>query len=347
MTLRKRPIVALAVVMVVLAIIAGGFVYSYYRTYLSPNTSIAGNVSIYIPKGATLQMVMDSIDKHHIVRNKETFAKAVQKQGYGSKIHSGRYVFSKGMSNKYMVSMLRLGWQKPVRVTFNSLRLPQQLAARISQQIEADSVTLLRALISDSTAHTYGFDNKTFMCMFVPNTYEVYWNTTIPDFLDRMCDEYNKFWNADRSAKAVGLGLTKVEVSILASIVQEETQSRKERPMIARVYMNRLQKQMPLQACPTAKFALGDFTIRRVLQRHTEVESPYNTYKHRGLPPGPINNPEIGAIDAVLNAPKNNYLYFCANPDFSGTHIFSTTFAEHNRYANKYQTELDKRRVYY
>jgi UPF0755 protein len=242
--------------------------------------------------------------------------------------------------------MLKLGLQKPLKLTFNNIRTPQQLAGRISQQIEADSLSILALLTSDHVASSYGFDKTTIIAMCVPNTYEFYWNTNAKGFLDKMQKEYERFWNDERKSKAFKLGLTKVEISTLASIVEEETRFNIEKPKVAGVYINRLNKGIPLQADPTVKFAVGDFALRRILTKHLEIDSPYNTYKFRGLPPGPIRCPSISSIDAVLNAEKHSYLYFCAKADFSGYHDFAKTLTEHNRNAEAYRRALNKERIY-
>lgn len=317
-----------------------------YRRQMQPNTSIDSPVSIYIPTNATLQQVFDSLQCHRVVHNWETFKRVVAQQGYGDKIYPGRYVFEPGMSNKRMVNMLRLGWQKPIRLTFNNLRLPEELAGRLARQVEVDSATLVGLLTSDTMAQRYGFTPQTFIAMFVPNTYEVYWSITPEQLFDRMRKEYDRFWTSERDGKAHALGLSRIEVSTVASIVQEETHKATEQPLVARVYLNRLGRGMPLQACPTVKFALRDFGLRRVLDRHLEVESPYNTYRNSGLPPGPIGLASIAAIDAVLNAPQNNYLYFCAKADGSGTHHFSTNYAEHMRHSREYSRHLNQRKIY-
>lgn len=336
----------LLVVAVVIVAVAGIYALGYYRTFEAPNTNITHEVAFNIPTGASLQMVLDSIDKYGIVKNKKSFLKVVSKQGYENKIQSGHYVFTPGMNNKYMVNMLRLGWQKPVKVTFNSIRLPEYFAQVIAPQIEADSASIVAMFHSDSVAKHYGYTREMFISMFIPNTYEVYWNTSLPDFFDRMQKEYERFWTPAREEKAVKLGLTKNQVSIIASIVQEETVNSSERPIVARVYLNRLNKNMAFQACPTVKFALRDFNMRRVLKRHVEFDSPYNSYMYKGFMPGPICAPSIEALDAVLNAPNHNYLYFCAKADFSGFHNFSSTFSQHNKYAKEFQDALNKQRIF-
>ena len=317
----------------------------YYRRHMAPNTAIAGAVSIYVPTGATVEQVFDSLRRHQVVDDWAAFQRVAEGQGYAKAV-PGRYVFEPGMSNKRMANMLRLGWQCPVRLTFNNLRLPEELAGRMAQQVEADSLSLLTLMRSDTMAQRFGFTPQTFIAMFIPNTYEVYWSSSPVKLFERMKREYDRFWTSEREAKAHQLGLSRVEVSTLASIVQEETQNSKERPMIARVYLNRMQMGMPIQACPTVKFALRDYGLRRVLDRHLQVDSPYNTYRHSGLPPGPIGLASIAAIDAVLDAPRHGYLYFCAKADYSGTHHFSTTYGEHMRHSHEYSRFLNQQRIY-
>jgi len=236
---------------------------------------------------------------------------------------------------------LRSGNQQPVQVTFNNLRFISELAGAVSKYIQPDSVELLKKFTDPATFEKYGFTESTFHCMFIPNTYEFYWTTTADQFLERMSMEYKHFWNEERRNKATKLGLTPEEVMTVASIVQEESNKKDEKPIIAGLYLNRIKRGMPLQADPTVKFALGNFRIKRVLKSHLEVESPYNTYKYPGLPPGPINFPEIGSINAVLNAAKTPYIYMCAREDFSGYHNFAKTLSAHNENARKYREALD------
>lgn len=343
----QKPKQTLLIILIASILLTFGITGIYfYHTYLAPNANTNNSKSLYIANDATFDMVMDSIQRHQIVRNKRTFLKVAHKKNYPKRIHSGHYTITKGMSNRQIINMLCFGWQTPVRLVFNSVRLPEDLAAKLAPQIELDSATIADALLNDSIAISYGFKRETFISMFVPNTYQVYWNTSAKSLLDRMKTEYDHFWNTARLAKAAKLGLTKVEVSILASIVMEETLAAHELPVMARVYLNRLNRHMPLQACPTVKFAMRQFDLHRILKQHVEFDSPYNTYQHLGFPPGPIRTPSIKAIDAVLNAPNNNYLYFCAKPDFSGTHNFSSTLTQHNRYAREYQRVLSKQGIY-
>ena len=243
--------------------------------------------------------------------------------------------------------MLRAGRQTHIRLTFNNIRTLDELADRIASQIEPGADTLLKTMHNKELQKKFGFNDQTIVSMFIPNTYEFFWNTTPNQFMERMYNEYNAFWTKTREIEAEQAGLSKDEVITLASIVNEETQNDNEKPRIAGVYMNRLNKGMRLQADPTVIFALGDFSIQRVLKKHYEgLDSKYNTYKYAGLPPGPICIPEISSIDAVLNYEKHNYLYFCAKPDFSGNHSFARTLSEHNRNAALYRRELNKRRIY-
>ena len=241
--------------------------------------------------------------------------------------------------------MLCGGLQTPVKVTFNNMRDVDMLAGRIATQIEADSSSLSILLHNQDYVKQLGFNNYTIPALFLPDTYEFYWNTDSEGFVNRMFQEYNKFWNEERKQQAQTKGLTPVQVSTLASIVNKETNMSDEMPRVAGVYLNRLKSNWLLQADPTLVFAWNDFTIKRVLDRHKEIESPYNTYKYPGLPPGPICIPSLAAVKAVLNAEDHHYFYFCAKEDFSGYHNFAKTLAEHNRNAAKYQQALNQRGI--
>jgi UPF0755 protein len=250
------------------------------------------------------------------------------------------------MTNNEIINKLRSGRQDPVRVTFNKIRTLEQFADHISDQIEVDAGKLLLLMNTRAIQDKYGFNEYTIKCMFIPNTYEFYWNTSEERFLERMFKEYNKFWNAERTIKATKMNMSKEQIITLASIVEEETQRNTEKSTVAGVYMNRLRIGMRLQADPTIIYAVGDFNIKRVLKKHYEIDSPYNTYLNAGLPPGPICIPEISTIDAVLSYEKNDYLYFCAKSDFSGYHSFAKTLEQHNRNAYLYRRELNKRKIY-
>ncbi len=260
-------------------------------------------------------------------------------------IKPGRYQIGAESSVMRIVRILKLGEQRPVNVTFNNVRTMAELSGRVALQLDVDSLALLDYLRQESVAQKYGFNPTTLFAMFIPNTYELYWSTTPEKFTERMASEYKKFWNADRVAKAKAANLSQTEVMTLASIVYEETKKQDEMARVAGVYLNRLKIGMPLQADPTVKYAVGDFTIKRVLHKHLEVDSPYNTYKYRGLPPSPIAMPSIAAIDAVLNAEEHSYLYFCARPTFDGYHSFAKTLSEHNRNAQAYINELNRLKI--
>jgi len=250
------------------------------------------------------------------------------------------------MNNNELINMLRSGNQAPVNIVLHNIRTKPELASVVQEKLEADSLAVIRLLNNSSYLEDYGLDTETVRAIFIPNTYEFYWNTSAKQFFERMYQEYQKFWTEKKIEKAKKIDLSRLEVITLASIVEEETIKNDERPTIAGVYMNRLRKGMPLQADPTVRYALQDFTIKRILKKHLVIDSPYNTYKNKGLPPGPINMPSIPSINAVLHYEKHDYLFFCAKDDFSGYHAFAKTHAEHVRNARKYQKALNKRKIW-
>jgi UPF0755 protein len=261
---------------------------------------------------------------------------------YPENMKPGRYAVEPGMSCHTLLNRLRRGQQAPVRLTFNSLRLVSDLADRIAGQLMLDSDELLMCLSDEDRCESLGFNTTTVKTMFIPDTYEVYWNISADKLMERLKREYDAFWSADRLKKAESIPLTPVQVSILASIVEEETAAPDEYPIVAGLYINRLIKGMPLQADPTVKYATGDFSLKRILNKHLKVDSPYNTYLYDGLPPGPIRIPSQKSIDAVLNYTRHNYLYMCAKEDFSGRHNFAVTLREHNRNADRYRAQLNR-----
>ena len=301
---------------------------------------------ISIPTGSDYENVLAIFKKAGILINPQTFNWCAKRKNYPRHVHPGRYKIKNRMSNNQLIVMLRAGLQEPVKLTFNNIRFLSQLAKRISGIIEADSASIMALFQDEAFIGQYGFDINTVKGMFIPNTYEFWWNTDARSFFIKMQEEYEKFWNHERTEKLSEIGLTRNEVSTLASIVEEETRKDDEKARITGVYMNRLKKGIRLQADPTIKYALGNFNIQRILKNHLDVKSPYNTYTHAGLPPGPIRIPSIKSIDAVLNYEKNDYLYFCAKDDFSGYHVFAKTLAQHNRNARLYQRALSRRRIY-
>jgi UPF0755 protein len=344
---RRNIIVALTILiaLLVLGLIVGSRTYTYMY---KPNVDTKGKEQVFIriATGSTFSEVLNNLHNSGYLKDTVSFKNVASRMGYQLSVKPGRYKLTTGMSNRALIANLRAGIQTPVRVTFTGFRTPHQLAGKIASQLEPDSVSILAALTSAKIAEQYGFSPETFIAMFIPNTYEFYWNTSVEGFLDRMKREYETFWNEERTYKSAEMGLTKLKVSILASIVEEETIFSTERPRVAGVYINRLERGIPLQADPTVKFAVGDFALRRILTRHLKVDSPYNTYLNRGLPPGPINSPSISSIDAVLNHEQHQYLYFCAKSDFSGYHAFAKTLAEHNRNAREYQNALNRQRIF-
>lgn len=262
-----------------------------------------------------------------------------------SQPRTGRYVFSASTSWLECVHMLRAHAQTPVRLVLPSVRTMADLSGFLSRHLMMDSAAVAGALSRPSLLDSLGFTAETVPALFIPNTYELWWDTTPESFLLRMRREHDAFWTEERRRLAERQGLTPVEVATLASILDEETANNAEKPAVAGMYLNRLRRDMLLQADPTVKFALGDFSLRRIRHGHLEVESPYNTYRVKGLPPGPIRIASTSSIDAVLHAAEHPYLYMCANADFSGTHVFAATYADHLANARRYQQALNARGV--
>ncbi len=329
---------------VIIALIAVFLIYrSLFGNSISPRKE---TISIFIPTGASFEQVFDTLQKHLVIEKPVLLKWVAEKKHFPENIRPGKYAINSDMSCAGLINLLRSGRQTPVRLTFNNIRKLEQLAGKIGAQLEPDSLEFISFFSDDSNYSSDGFTRETIISVFIPNTYELYWNTDAAKLYSRMLKEYRIFWNEERLKKAETKNLKPVEVATLASIIDDEVAKKDEKPRIAGVYLNRLKMGMPLQACPTIKFALNDFTITRVLYVHLGTDSPYNTYKHKGLPPGPVGCPSIEGIDAVLNAEEHNYIYFAAKADFSGYHNFSRTLSEHNRYANQYQKELDRRKIF-
>lgn len=317
-----------------------------YRNLFGINIKVESKKVIYIPTGSSYEQVLDTLYSNLNIEDRKALDWVAKKKNYPVLIKPGRYIVDGDISYIGLINMLRSGRQRPVKITFNNIRTLNQLAGKIGKQIETDSSMLINFLSDDSNYGSDGFSKENIITVFIPNTYEIYWNTDARGLYTRMLKEYNLFWDEKRTERAKEKGLNPKEVAILASIIDDEVVKADEKPRIAGVYLNRLKRGMPLQACPTIKFALNDFTITRVLNKHLEVDSPYNTYKHTGFPPGPIGCPSVQGLEAVLNAEKHDYLFFAAKADFSGYHNFSRTLSEHNRYAAMYQRELDKRKIF-
>jgi UPF0755 protein len=300
---------------------------------------------IYIPTGATIDDVVLYLREEGLVDDTEAFSWVAQKMKYSSNVKPGKYQLKNRMSNKEIITLLRSGKQIPIRLTFSNLRTSYDLAGAVGGKIEADSASIAYLFKDKEYLEKYGLTEENSLCLMIPNTYEFIWNTSAEEFFERMSVEYKKFWNEQRKAKAKNIGLTQAQVCILASIVDKETRKNDEKPTVAGVYMNRYLKGWKLEADPTLVYASGDFTIRRVLNEHKEIDSPYNTYLYTGLPPGPICMPAISSVDAVLNYAKHDYMFFCAREDFSGYHSFAKNYSQHLINARRFQKELDRRNI--
>ncbi len=346
--LQSKKVKYTLIVIFLLFVLAGVVLSSYYRDIFLSNINLGEKkeLFIHIPTGADMDSVLHLFEESGCVENLSSLEWVMNKKHYASLVKSGRYRLTSGLSNNDLVNMLRSGSQTPIVITFNNTRTLEEFAGKIGRQIEADSLGILNFLRDESNLKQYGFKPETIIGLFIPNSYQVYWNMTPKAFTDKMYKEYMTFWNADRMKKAKALNLTPIEVSTLASIVDEETIKNDEKARVAGVYINRLKRGMKLDADPTLKFACGDFSMRRVLNKHKKVDSPYNTYKYAGLPPGPIRQASISGLNSVLNYEKHQYLYFCASPEFNGYHIFARSLREHNNNANKYQRALNRQRIF-
>lgn len=329
-------------VMVLLLIAAGAVAFYYYRLPVSE----CPDYRFFIHPDDTQDSVIRSIQEADSNARTKTLKILLDHYNYSGRIHTGCYTIKSGATPKEVTDMLLNGQQTPVKLIINSTRTIGQMARSISNQVMIDSTAIASRLNDPAFLDSMGYTPANVYCMIIPNTYEVYWNTSADALLSRLVKERNRYWTDERKAKAKAIGLSEDDVIILASIIEEETAKVDEFPIIAGVYMNRLKKRLPLQACPTVIFAMGGERPKRVLKKHLEYDSPYNTYKNPGLPPGPIRFVSTQAINAVLNYTKHNYLYFSAKEDFSGYHYFSTTLSQHNAYAARYQRALDKAGIY-
>ena len=342
--LMRKILVAFAVLIVVSATVS--FIYFYGKVF-KPNLHLKGTKSgyVYIKTTDTFDDVVNQLIEKELLDNTASFIWMAEFLDYPGSIKSGRFKVADRMSNKDLVSLLKSGRQEPIRLTIQGLRTKEQLAGKVGRILEADSASLIRILTESDTLKNYGLTESTALSLFIPDTYEFFWDTPADQFISKIGKAYRNFWNADRKARAAQIQLSPARVSILASIVQQESNKPDEWPVIAGVYMNRLSRGMKLQADPTVKFAVGDFALRRIRGNHLLVESPYNTYKYEGLPPGPIYMASKRCMDAVLNFQKHNYLYFCARADNSGYHSFAVNFEQHLQNARQYQRNLNKRGI--
>ncbi len=339
----KKKLSKIVIALLILGGIAGFVGYKYLLgSNVKTNSDSPVYFDIYSDQG--YNSVMENLELTGVIQNMTSLKLAAKLLGYQDKVKAGRYELTDGLSSLKLIQKLRSGRQTPVRFTFNNIRTKDQFAQRVDEVLMMSKEEFLDELDSPETLNKYGLTKENNIAIFIPNTYEFYWNITPKEFIEKMNKEYEKFWTDERQKKLADCQLTRLEVSTLASIVEEETIKNDERPKVAGLYLNRLRIGMMLQADPTVKFALGDFSIKRVTGAGF-VDSPYNTYKYAGLPPGPIRIPCTGGIDAVLNYEHHDYLFMCAKRDFSGYHDFSTTFDEHQNNAHKYHKELDKKGI--
>ncbi len=343
---RKKISTNIILIGVSLIIIIGGyFGLNIYKTYLAPN--ISGNEKyIYIETGESYDEFLTKVVSNSTLIDISTFKAAAGKMNLAKSLKPGRYAVKSGMNNRALINKLKSGNQDAVRLKFQNIRKKENFAAYLAKNMESDSLSFIKILDSAALIEKAGFNTDNIYTMFIPNTYELYWNTSPEEFFEKMLKQYNTFWNDERKQKAASLNLTPIQVSILASIVDSEALYDKEMPTIAGLYLNRLNSGILLQADPTVIFANDDFTVKRVTNALLNVNSKYNTYKYAGLPPGPIMMPSINAIDAVLNREQNKFIYMCAKEDFSGYHNFAETVQEHNQNAKKYRDALNKRNIF-
>ncbi|MDC1106687.1 endolytic transglycosylase MltG [Prolixibacteraceae bacterium] len=333
----------IAIIIAVLTIGAGAYAYKIFGFVFHP--IVKTECDIYIVNTFQYKAFKDSLIKKDALYDVNAFEFLAKKKNLSSNLKPGKYHLKKGTSGNNLVNQFLAGNQSPVILTFNNVRLFPDLAGKVGTQLMMDSLSVLRMVDDSLKRNQFGFNQYSYPAMFVPNSYEMYWTITPEKWLDRMHKEYERFWNGNRLKLAKTAKLTPVEVVTLASIVQEEIRHIDEMPKVAGVYINRIKRGWPLQADPTIKFALGDFSLTRILNDDLKIDSPYNTYVNKGLPPGPICFPSIKAIDAVLNYEHHNYLYFCVNKSFDGYHAFAKTYRQHLINARAYHNELNKRRI--
>lgn len=325
--------------------VAGFYGLKFYKDYF------AGNVTdhekyLYIKTNGTYAALLDSLTQKDILINLNSFKTAAHKMNLPKNLKPGRYSLKAGMNNRTLINKLKSGNQDPVQLKFQNIRKKANFAAYLATNMEADSLAFIKVLDSAALIEKYGFNADNIYALFIPNTYEMYWNISPLEFLEKMQKEHEKFWNTERKQKAAALNLSPIQTTILASIVDSEALYDREMPTIAGLYLNRLNRGILLQADPTVIFANNDFTVKRVTNALLNIDSKYNTYKYIGLPPGPISMPSIKAIDAVLNREKNNYIYMCAKEDFSGYHNFAENVAQHELNAKKYRAALNQRKIF-
>ena len=323
-------------------VLLAGLLYYYFASDFLKGDTVQ---YVYIDEDDNQDSVMAKLSPFAASHALSGFGTLARHSDYGDNIRTGRYAINPGEGAVTVFRRLRNGAQTPMNLTIPEARTMDRLAAILSGKLMLDSSTIARSLRDSAFCARYGYDTATVPALFIPNTYSVYWNISMDNLMKRMAKEHKAFWNEERTKKAAGMGLSPVEVATMASIIDEETANNGEKPMIAGMYYNRIKAGMPLQADPTIKFAMKDFGLRRIYHKLLTIDSPYNTYKNTGLPPGPIKIASVAGIDAVLNHVAHDYLYMCAKEDFSGTHNFARTYDEHLRNAARYSEALNNRGI--
>ena len=339
----RNILLALAAAVVLIALAGAG---TGYYLLLAPQFHPQKTQYVYIDRDDNLDSIYNKVRQTGQAGNLTGFRWMARYRDYARCIHTGRYAIHPGENVYHVFSRLYRGYQEPMNLTIGSVRTLDRLARNVGEQLMIDSAEIAAPLSASAFIHRLGYTPETLPALFIPNTYQVYWNMSVEEFFQRMQKEHAAFWNEKRRAQAQAMHMTPEEVATLASIVEEETNNNAEKPTVAGLYINRLHANMPLQADPTIKFALQNAGIRRITNADLNIDSPYNTYLHTGLPPGPIRIPSIVGLDAVLNYTRHNYLYMCAKEDFSGTHNFASNYRDHLRNARKYWNALNRRKIY-
>jgi UPF0755 protein len=328
-----------------LILIALFCIYVLYSLFSNNTNFDEKQKIIFVPTGSNYENLLSNLKEQQCLKSISSFEGLADKMNLKNHIHPGKYKIENGMGNYSIVAMFRSGKQQPVKLVINKLRTKQDLIRKISKQLEADSNELKKLFSDNEFLKQYEIDSNQIQCLIIPDTYEFKWNTDAKKTIEKLAKGAASFWNNERLAKAKKMNMSKVQIVTMASIVEEESNIKEDKYKIASTYLNRIKIGMPLQADPTCKFAVGNFGLKRILKIHTEINSPYNTYKSQGLPPGPICTPSKETIDAVLNAPKTDYIYFCAREDLKGYSNFATNYQEHLANAKKYQDALNKRGI--
>lgn len=339
----KRMIWGGVIALFLIGLAGAGCVYYYL---FAPQFHPSKTVYVYVDRDDTVDSIYDKVKAVGRCRSFKGFEWFAKYRDYASQIHTGRYAIRPGENVYHVFSRFYRGYQEPMNLTVGSVRTLDHLARNVGRQLMIDSAEIAQLMHDSLYRQKLGYRKETLPALFIPETYQVYWDMTPEEFFDRMQKEHARFWNEERQKKAAAIGMTPEEVATLASIVEEETNNKDEKPVVAGLYINRLKAGMPLQADPTIKFAVQDFALRRITNDLLNVRSPYNTYLNTGLPPGPIRIPTPVGLDAVLDYTRHNYLYMCAKEDFSGTHNFASSYAEHMRNARKYWAALNKRKIF-